>query len=378
MALHVLKKTSFKKVMAGLLTGFLAVSFAQTSAFAAESPEERAATKEYYREWASEQPVRKYTVLIVTDQEYRDAHPDWIERTTNLVKEGTKDFNEYFNVEFVPVQYWKGWKSSTDNIDSMMEDLRNQFNEYVNTKMDKNLNFNHVIAFTGKRKGVTNVGYDAAGTATTPVKGALEENVYGKVNVLAFAKKHMNMDPEQYSFEEILAMFKKIPNVGFTVICDTDNPQKPQSALVKHELSHNYGVQDDKFGERNSIMSYTWPGDNEGKPRSTDWSSDEMYKIYKYVDKNVYLNREVEEVANINENLTFYKTGNLFFTQIKGSLTDEVGSYEKGYLQTDADTDLEPGIDFFKHDLVQNVSNRFNQASVIGNNLVFSSYGLEE
>lgn len=374
MELHV-----FKKIAAGLFTGFLALSFAQTSALAAESPEQRAETQESYREWAKEIPVHKNTVLIAVDEEYQNAHPDWMERTTNLVKEGTKDFKEYFNIEFVPVQYWN-WKVEGDNTHQVMEGLKDQYKDYMVTKMDKNLNFNHVIAFTGKKSIAIDDESNAAGFATPTAFNYLTGSGTVKEKVISFMSQYMGMDTEQHTWDEIKNSFTNLPRAGFSVICDSDPTETQQSIenVVKHEVSHNYGVVDDKEGNNNSVMSYTWPDRNEGTPRTMDWASEEMIKIEEYMNKNIYKNREIEEVANINENLTFYKTGNLYFTQIKGSPIDEVGSYQDGYLQTDVDTDLKLGIDFLKHDLVQNVSERFNKAAIIGNELIFTPYAPEE
>ena len=78
---HVLNKPSVKKIMAGILTSFLALSFVHTSASAAaiDAPEERLQQTNNNIVMGSRQNLFiKIPVLIAVDEEYRAAHPDWM------------------------------------------------------------------------------------------------------------------------------------------------------------------------------------------------------------------------------------------------------------------------------------------------------------
>ncbi|HDX9707743.1 TPA: hypothetical protein ROY17_005512 [Bacillus thuringiensis] len=93
------------------------------------------------------------------------------------------------------------------------------------------------------------------------------------------------------------------------VITINDNPiaERPIEQIIKHEVSHTYGVPDDKDTDRcvrNSVMSYckTKTASNLGAPMpatfNPEWSASEMNLID--TNRDMYQNREIKEVTSFN------------------------------------------------------------------------------
>ena len=206
------------------------------------------------------------------------------ELTTRIVKEGTKDFKEYFNIEFVPVQYLK-WNSTGNNSEEILYNLKDTYDTFVDEKMEGQQNISHIIGFTKDAnddgRGISFGGLQKKGE---PAGKIAHKGDYG-----------MCIIPDR---EE-----------NYTI-----------NYLIKHELSHTYSLKDKDIQSDNeySVMSYhndtIYPDGLDGL-NPNDWSISELQEL----NQNVldYPNREIKEVAEISENLSFAKTGNLFFAQAK-------------------------------------------------------------
>lgn len=250
-------KNSFKKslfVTATAITLGLSTFGGSVSVFAAEyvipivdpktmeqSPEdsqERIKKQNEIREHFKNIPQKTLPVLIAVDKQYRDAHSDWKMRTKELVENGTKDFKEYYNVKYVPIQFYE-WDSKGQNQSDIMYNFADDYTKYITDNSNLSGSFGLVIGFTA------NKDYGSAYGGMLPQTVGLEEG------------------------ESIpLVTIKDVPINN--MICSIES-------TIKHELSHTYSVPDDNKWLRNSVMS--------SKVGVTDWSSTEMEIIRKNRDR---------------------------------------------------------------------------------------------
>lgn len=212
-----------------------------------ESPEERIEKQNDTREYYQSIPEKTLTVLIMVDKGYQEAHPDWEEHTTELVKEGTKDFKEYFNIKYVPVasQEWElRGKDSTD----IMYNFKDDYVSHLKDNEDFSDKYSLVIHFT------TNEKFDVYG-GTFPRTVGLEGTEGSSLMIIRDA-----------DFVD--------PAVGHTL---------DVASTIKHEISHTYGLPDDNGNLRNSVMGLA--------QESTEWSSAEMEVID--INRDLYSNKEI-------------------------------------------------------------------------------------
>ncbi|HDX9707063.1 TPA: hypothetical protein ROY17_004780 [Bacillus thuringiensis] len=304
-----------------------------------ESAEDRIHAQNETRDHYKSMPEKTLTVLIAADEQYRKKHPDWRFYTKALVADGTRDFKEYFNIKYVPVQFLE-WQSDGKGHEEIINDLVKDYGSYSQNKMKDTINFSLVIGFTANPNYEPTTGGNAGKTV------------------------------------------RLIPNNGGSsaVITINDNTiaERPIEQIIKHEVSHTYGVPDDKDTDgcvRNSVMSYckTKPASNLGAPMpatyNPDWSASEMNLIDTNRDR--YQNREIKEVTSFNNKLKVNRTGNLFFTEMMSSAQSELG-YVYGYAQVDIDIDKKPFADFHKTETVNAIYDRLNTAGMAGNEITFT------
>ncbi|MGQ3740399.1 hypothetical protein [Bacillus sp. FDAARGOS_1420] len=203
-----------------------------------EDSQERTKKQDETREHFKNTPQKTLTVLIAADKQYRDAHSDWKERTKELIEKGTADFKEYYNIKYVPIQFYE-WDSKGENHSDIMYNFADDYTTYITDNSNFSGSFSFVVGFTANRK------YGSA---------------YG------------GMLPQTIGLEGIesipLITIKDVPSNN--IICSIES-------TIKHELSHTYSVPDDHKGVRNSVMS--------SKVGITGWSSAEMEIIRKNRDR---------------------------------------------------------------------------------------------
>ncbi|MCU4948846.1 MULTISPECIES: hypothetical protein [Bacillus cereus group] len=209
-----------------------------------EDSQERIKKQNETREYFKNIPQKTLTVLIAADKQYRDAHSDWKERTKVLIENGTKDFKEYYNIKYVPIQFFE-WDSKGENRSDIMYNFADDYTKYITDNPNLSSSFGLVIGFTA------NKDYGSAYGGMLPQTVGLEEG------------------------ESIpLVTIKDVPN---------DNKICSIESTIKHELSHTYSVPDDYKWGRNSVMS--------SKVGVTEWSSAEMEIISKNRDR--YQNHKI-------------------------------------------------------------------------------------
>lgn len=253
-------KRRFKKVLfvtAATMTLGISTLGGTASVFAAEdvipivnsntleqSPEdsqERTKKQDETREHFKNIPQKTLTVLIAVDKQYRDAHSDWKERTKELIEKGTADFKEYYNIKYVPIQFYE-WDSKGENQSDIMYNFADDYITYITDNSNFSSSFSLVVGFTANSK------YGSAYGGMLPQTVGLE------------------------GFESIpLITIKDVQSNN--IICSIES-------TIKHELSHTYSVPDDYKWVRNSVMS--------SKVGVTEWSSTEMEIISK--NRNRYQN----------------------------------------------------------------------------------------
>lgn len=216
----------------------------QTLEQSPEDSQERIKKQNETREYFKNIPQKKLTVLILADKQYRDAHTDWKERTKELIEKGTKDFKEYYNIQYIPTKFVK-WNSRGANYSDIIYNLEEDYVSYLQKKPQFAGSFSLIVGFTANK----NYG--------SPYGGMLPR----KVGV--------------EGFEAIpLVTIKDVTNNNMS--CSIES-------TIKHELSHTYSVPDDHKWLRNSVMS--------SKVDVTEWSSTEMEIIRKNRDR--YQNHEI-------------------------------------------------------------------------------------
>ncbi|HDX9707889.1 TPA: hypothetical protein ROY17_005690 [Bacillus thuringiensis] len=346
-----------KKLTLSVTIGLVSFSFLQSPTFAAskvvqeklvivpensleqspESAQNRLDTQKAARDYYKSIPEKTLTVLIAADEQYRKKHPDWKFYTRALLADGTRDFKEYFNIKYVPVQFLE-WQSDGKDSNEILSDLSRDYGSYAQNKMKDTINFSLVIGFTA------NSNYEATTGGNTGDLISLAPNNGGSSAIIT--------------------------------INDNRNYPKPIPDIIKHEVSHTYGVPDDKSALRNSVMSYgpTGPASNLGAPMpktyNPEWSASEMSIIDNYRDR-YQQNREIKEVTSFNNKLKVKRTGNLFFTEVMSSAQSELG-YVYGYAQVDIDIDKKPFADFHKTETVSNIYERLNTIGMVGNEITFT------
>ncbi|HDX9707792.1 TPA: hypothetical protein ROY17_005578 [Bacillus thuringiensis] len=347
-----------KKFTAGVTIGLLSLSFLQSPAFAAskvyiqdigvedpyslqvyESAEDRIHAQNVTRDYYKSIPEKTLTVLIAADEQYRKKHPDWKFYTKALVVDGTRDFKEYYNINYVPVQFLE-WQSDGKNSYEIAMDLMNDYGSYAQNKMKDTINFSLVVGFTA------NPNYEATTGGNSGKTLMLGPNNGGKSATMT--------------------------------INDNTILERPIEQIIKHEVSHTYRVPDDKSSEgcaRNSVMSYckTTTASNLGAPMpavyNPEWSVSEMGVIA--ANRDYYQNREIKEVTSFNNKLKVNRTGNLFFTEVKSSPQANLG-YVNGYAQVDIDIDKKPFADFHMLETVNDINERLNSLGMVGNEITFT------
>ncbi|HDX9707814.1 TPA: hypothetical protein ROY17_005608 [Bacillus thuringiensis] len=344
-----------KKLTLGATMGLVSLSFLQSPALAAsqvyienigteptysleqkESAQDRIHAQNVTRDHYKSVPEKTLTVLIAADEQYRKKHPDWKSYTKALVSDGTRDFKEYYNIKYVPVQFLE-WQSNGKDATEILYDLEKDYGSYSQNKMKDTINFSLVIGFTANPDYEPTTGGMAGGTVMLgPTNG-------GKSAVIT--------------------------------INDNNILERPIEQIIKHEVSHTYRVPDDKPGIRNSVMSYgpTKPASNLGVPMpatfNPEWSASEMNVIDTYRD--YYQNREIKEVTSFNNKLKVKRTGNLFFTEVMSSPQANLG-YVNGYAQVDIDIDKKPFADFHMVETVNSIYERLNSIGMAGNEITFT------
>lgn len=245
-------KNRFKKallVTATAMTLGLSIGGGATSAFAAEgsvipitdisrfeqSPEDpalRIEMQDAMRDWYQNNEEEKtLTVLIAADEQYREAHPDWKELTVQLMAEGTKDFKEYYNIKYVPVEFFE-WQSHGSDVTDIVYNFKDDYTAYIADHPEFTNSFSVVVGFTA------NESYDNKG-GVLPMTVGTEES---KLAIPLVTIKDLPADDPD----------------GFTNV-------------IKHELSHTWGIPDDRGDLRNSVMSSI--------PGIIEWSTIEMEVI---------------------------------------------------------------------------------------------------
>ena len=206
-----------------------------------ENSQERTKKQDETREYFKNKPQKTLPVLIAADKQYRDAHFDWRERTKELIEKGTKNFKEYYNIKYVPIQFYE-WESKGENQSDIMYEFADAYTDYIKADSKLQGSFSLVVGFTA------NNNYGIAYGGTLP--------------------QAIGLDGAD-SIEPIpLITIKDVPSNN--LICSIES-------TIKHELSHAYSVPDDHEGVRNSVMS--------SKPGVTEWSSTEMEIIRKNRDR---------------------------------------------------------------------------------------------
>ncbi|HDX9707805.1 TPA: hypothetical protein ROY17_005597 [Bacillus thuringiensis] len=344
-----------KKLALGATIGLVSLSFLQSPALAAskvyiqdigtepadtlggsESAQVRIDAQNVTRDHYKSVPEKTLTVLIAADEQYRKKHPDWKSDTKALVSDGTKDFKEYYNIKYVPVQFLE-WQSDGKGHEEIAKDLLNDYGSYAQNKMKDTINFSLVIGFTANPNYESDIGGNS-----------------GKYLMLGST------------------------NGGKTAtitINDNTTIDAPITDTIKHEVSHTYRVPDDKDCKRDSVMSYckTKTTSNLGAPMpatyNPEWSSSEMNVIDTYRD--YYQNREIKEVTSFNNKLKVKRTGNLFFTEVMSSPQANLG-YVNGYAQVDIDIDKKSFADFHMVETVNSIYERLNSIGMAGNEITFT------
>ncbi|HDX9708045.1 TPA: hypothetical protein ROY17_005868 [Bacillus thuringiensis] len=339
-----------KKLTLGAIIGLTSLSFLQSPTFAAsqvkvesiqtipdskgnalhdyegipESAQDRIDTQNAFREYAKSLPEKKLTVLIAADEQYRQKHPDWKFYTRAFVEDGTRDFKEYFNIQYVPVQFLE-WQSDGKNSGEILDDLAKDYGSYAQNQMKNSINFSLVVGFTG------NPNYG---------------NIAGNAGIT------VSLSPDNGGKSAIIAI-------------NEDNRHAWSMAKrIKHEVTHTYTVPNDPYYYRNSVMTAS-----DKIIDLMDWSSTEMRTILFH--REDYQNREIKEVTSFNNKLKVNRTGNLFFTERMSSSQTELG-YVYGYAQVDIDIDKKPFADFHKTETVNSIYERLNTAGMAGNEITFT------
>ncbi|MGX5632934.1 hypothetical protein [Bacillus thuringiensis] len=203
-----------------------------------EDSQERTKKQDDTRKHFENTSQKTLTVLIAADKQYRDAHSDWKELTTKLIENGTKDFKDYYNIKYVPTQFYE-WDSKGENRSDIMYNFADDYTTYITDNSNFSGSFSLVVGFTA------NNNYGSAYGGMLPQTVGLE------------------------GIESIpLITIKDVPSNK--IICSIES-------TIKHELSHTYSLPDDHKGVRNSVMS--------SKVGVTEWSSAEMEIISKNRDR---------------------------------------------------------------------------------------------
>ncbi|MGX5634049.1 hypothetical protein [Bacillus thuringiensis] len=95
-----------------------------------EDSQERTKKQNETREHFKNTSQKTLTVLIAADQQYRDAHSDWKEHTKELIEKGTADFKEYYNIKYVPIQFYE-WDSKGKNRSDIMYNFADDYTTYI-------------------------------------------------------------------------------------------------------------------------------------------------------------------------------------------------------------------------------------------------------
>ncbi|HDX9707975.1 TPA: hypothetical protein ROY17_005787 [Bacillus thuringiensis] len=339
-----------KKLALGVTMGLVSLSVLQSPTFAAsqvkietmniltesqgnelhayeampESAQDRIDTQNAFRDYAKILPEKKLTVLIAADEQYRQKHPDWKFYTRAFVEDGTRDFKEYFNIKYVPVQFLE-WKSDGKDPEEILDDLAKDYGSYAQNQMKNSINFSLVVGFIGNPN-------------------------YGKIGGNAGVTVSLSPD-----------------NGGKSAIIGINEDNRHDFSMakrIKHEVTHTYTVPNDPFDYRKSVMS-----SNDKIIDLMDWSSTEMRTILFH--REDYQNREIKEVTSFNNKLKVNRTGNLFFTEVMSSPQANLG-YINGYAQVDIDIDKKPFADFHMLETVNSINERLNSVGMVGNEITFN------
>lgn len=143
-------------------------------------------------------PTRTVTILIVADEEYRAAHPDWQTITAQMVEKADNSFWAEHNINFI-VTGSATWKSDGANSSAILADL--------NAEWKNNTQYDFVIGFTRDSK------FTAGGIAY---------------------------------------VYPSAPQSGISVVLDQGTTATPYA--IQHEWSHNYGLSHDASGSGITCM----------------------------------------------------------------------------------------------------------------------------